>query len=114
MENTLWSASLLYNYATGIAIEGDYYTGGSGTPEHRIYYGYMRHEGTSSSAYSAIQGAYMSSTESVTSANCMEFAIVRNNIYRVYISGINAADGTIKIKIEEKHWRHVDNPVIYI
>lgn len=114
MENTLWGASLLYNYATGIAIEGDYYTGGSGTPEHRIYYGYMRHEGTSSSAYSAIQGAYMSSTESVTSANCMEFAIVRNNIYRVYISGINAADGTIKIKIEEKHWRHVDNPVIYI
>lgn len=114
MENTLWSASLLYNYATGIAIEGDYYTGGSGTPEHRIYYGYMRHEGTSSSAYSAIQGAYMSSPESVTSANCMEFAIVRNNIYRVYISGINAADGTIKIMIEEKHWRHVDNPVIYI
>lgn len=114
MENTLWSASLLYNYATGIAIEGDYYTGGSGIPEHRIYYGYMRHEGTSSSAYSAVQGADMSSTESVTSANCMEFGIVRNNIYRVYISSINAADGTIKIKIEEKHWRHVDNPTIYI
>lgn len=114
MENTLWSASRLYNYATGIVIEGDYYTGGSGTPEHRIYYGYMRHEGTSSSAYSAVQGADMSSIESVTSANCMEFAIVRNNIYRVYISGINATDGKIKIKIEEKHWRHVDNPTIYI
>ena len=44
----------------------------------------------------------------------MNFGIVRNNIYRVSIEGMDAQEGTIKIKIEEKHWRHVDNPVIYI
>lgn len=114
MENTLWGASLLYNYATGIAIEGDYYIGGSGTPEHRIYYGYMRHQGISANAYPAMLGSAMSTTATSTSSNCMEYGIVRNNIYRVYISGISATDGSLKIKIEETKWRHVDNPTIYI
>ena len=117
MENTLWGASLLYNYATGIAIEGDYYFNGTGEPEHRVFYGYLRHNGTSASAYSAMLGSAMNTTATSTSSNCMEYGIVRNNIYRVYISKINSIqDNTlvIKIKIEEKHWRHVDNPVIYI
>lgn len=117
MENTLWGASLLYNYATGIAIEGDYYFNGTGTPEHRIFYGYLRHNGTSASAYSAMLGSAMNTMATSTSSNCMEYGIVRNNIYRVYISKINSIqDNTlvIKIKIEEKKWRHVDNPTIYI
>lgn len=117
MENTLWGASLLYNYATGIAIEGDYYFNGTGTPEHRIFYGYLRHNGTSASAYSAMLGSAMSTTATSTSSNCMEYGIVRNNIYRVYISKINSIQDNnllIKIKIEEKKWRHVDNPTIYI
>jgi len=114
MENTLWSASLLYNYATGIAIEGDYYTNGTGTPAHRIFYGYLRHQGSSANAYAATLGKNMSKTATTTANNCMEFGIVRNNIYRVCIEKINWVEGTIKLKVEETKWRHVDNPVIYI
>ena len=117
MENTLWGASLLYNYATGIAIEGDYYFNGTGEPEHRVFYGYLRHNGTSASAYSAMLGSAMNTMATSTSSNCMEYGIVRNNIYRVYISKINSIQDNnllIKIKIEETKWRHVDNPTIYI
>lgn len=120
MENTLWKSSVLYNYATGLAIEGDYYTSGidytnpANKPTHLIYYGYLRHQGSSTSAYAATQGKNMSKTASTTAANCMEFGIVRNNIYRVSIEKVNVVEGTIKLKIEEKHWRHVDNPIIYI
>lgn len=114
MENTLWGSSLLYNYATGLAIEGDYYFNGTGTPEHRIYYGYLRHQGISASAYPAMLGKDMITTATSTSSNCMEYGIVRNNIYRVYISRINSQDRSIKLIIEEEKWRHVDNPAIYI
>ncbi len=113
MENTLWESTVLYNCATGLAIEGDYYPNGTGTPVHRIFYGYLRHQGTASS-YSAILGKDMSSSATTTATNCMEYGIVRNNIYRVRIDKINLVQGTIKIRIEEKHWRHVDNPVIYL
>ena len=113
MENTLWGASRLYNYATGIAIEGDYYYNGTGTPEHRIFYGYMRHNGTSASAYAAMLGADLSNTETSTSANCMEFGVVRNNIYRIYISKINSINNmTIKIKV--KKWDKFEHEVIYM
>ena len=113
MENTLWGASRLYNYATGIAIVGDYYYNGTGTPEHRIFYGYMRHNGTSASAYAAMLGADLSNTETSTSANCMEFGVVRNNIYRIYISKINSINNmTIKIKI--KKWDKFEHEVIYM
>lgn len=120
MENTLWESSRLYNCATGLAIEGDYYTNGidytnpANKPTHLIYYGYLRHQGSSTSAYAATQGKNMSKTASTTAANCMEFGIVRNNIYRVSIEKVNVVEGTIKLNIEEKHWRHVDNPTIYI
>jgi hypothetical protein len=112
MENTLWSASLLYNNATGIAIEGDYYISGTDTPEHRIFYGYLRHQGSSASAYSATLGAEMSSTETTTAANCMEFGIVRNNIYRVYISKINSI--SIQLNIKVKKWDQFTHETIYM
>ena len=108
MENTLWSASLLYNYATGLAIEGDYYYDGTGTPVHRIFYGYLRHQGSSSS-YSVILGKEMSSTETTTSDNCMEFGIVRNNIYRVSIESITE-DFRIKVKL----WDKFEHATIYM
>jgi hypothetical protein len=113
MENTLWSASRMFNYATGIAIEGDYYTGGTGTPQHRIYYGYLRHQGTSSSAYPASLGSDLSSSETSTSSNCMEFGIVRNNIYRVYISKINQ-EGHLTINIKVKKWDKFTHATIYM
>lgn len=114
MENTLWGASRLFNFATGIAVEGDYYTNGAGTPQHRIYYGYMRHQGTSSSSYTAKLGADMSTTEASTSANCMEFGIVRNNIYRVYISRIGKTEGDITIHIKVKKWDIFEHAPIYM
>ena len=112
MENTLWESSRLFTCATGIAIEGDYYFNGTGTPLHRIFYGYLRHQGTASS-YSATLGANMSSTETTTATNCMEFGIVRNNIYRVYISKINSIQNmTINIKV--KKWDRFEHAVIYM
>lgn len=114
-ENTLKPESHLKKYATGIAFEGNYYTGGTGTPQKRVYYHYLRHQGESASgSYHASQWSGLSDTETSSSSVSMNFGIVRNNIYRVSIEGIDAQEGTIKIKIEEKHWRHVDNPTIYI
>lgn len=115
-ENTLKPESHLKKYATGIAFEGNYYAAGSNTPQKRVYYHYLRHqgEGSASSSYHASQWDGLSDTETSSSSVSMNFGIVRNNIYRVSIEGIDAQEGTIKIKIEEKHWRHVDNPVIYI
>lgn len=107
MENTLWKESLLYNYATGLAVEGDYYTAGI-LKDHRIYYGYLRHNGSSSSAYQAYKGSEMSKTATVTSANAMEYGIVRNNIYRVFISKIKKDEVTeepkITLGIKVKNW----------
>ena len=114
-ENTLMPSSYLMNYATGIAFEGNYYSAGSTTPVKRVYYHYLRHQGESASgSYHASQWSGLSDTESSSSSVSMNFGIVRNNIYRVSIEGIDAQEGTIMIKIEEKHWRHVDNPTIYI
>lgn len=116
-ENTLWNASLLYNYATGLAIEGDYYVGGTGEPQHRIYYGYLRHNGSSASAYHAMLGAELVATEKATSANAMEFGIVRNNIYRVYISKINkevTGSSSITLNIKVKKWDVFTHKTIYM
>lgn len=116
-ENTLWDASLLYNYATGLAIEGDYYVGGTGEPQHRIYYGYLRHNGSSASAYHAMLGAELVATEKATSANAMEFGIVRNNIYRVYISKINkevTGSSSITLNIKVKKWDVFTHKTIYM
>lgn len=116
-ENTLWNASLLYNYATGLAIEGDYYVGGTGEPQHRIYYGYLRHNGSSASAYHAMLGAELVATEKATSANAMEFGIVRNNIYRVYISKINkevTGSSSITLNIKVKKWDVFTHKPIYM
>ena len=114
-ENTLRPSSHLKKYATGIVFEGNYYAAGSATPQKRVYYHYLRHQGEfTSGSYHASQWSGLSDTETSSSSVSMNFGIVRNNIYRVSIEGMDAQEGTIKIKIEEKHWRHVDNPVIYI
>lgn len=117
-ENTLPDDSPLYYYATGIAIEGDYYTGDDPSKrEHRIYFSYIRHQGESSDAYFALLPSELSTTEKTSSAKPMNFGIVRNNIYRISIEKVleKAPDEPrITIKIEEEKWRHVDNPAIYI
>lgn len=120
MENTLPDESPLYYYATGIAIEGDYYTDNNKSDptkrEHRIYFGYIRHQGESATSYDALLPSELDATVKTSSAKPMNFGIVRNNIYRISIDKVLEKDGApkIKIKIEEEKWRHVDNPEIYI
>lgn len=118
VENTLWSASVIYYYATGLAIEGDYYKDGKGTPDHRIYYGYLRHNGTLSGSYKAYKGSNVSTTETTTSETAMEYGIVRNNIYRVYISSISkdvvTGDAEITLQIEVKNWDVFEHAPIYM
>lgn len=113
MENTLLPESYLYYHATGIAIEGYYYAGGltDESPKRLVYYGYLRHQGEGTT-YDITTSNNVEELPSTSVA--MNFGIVRNNIYRIYISGIEVVEGTIKLNIEEKHWRHVDNPTIYI
>ncbi len=113
-ENTLMPTSYLKNYATGVAFEGYYYFGGTGTGEKRVYYHFLRHQGESSASYQT--KLYSDITGSETCANDvpMNFGVVRNNIYRISIESISPMGEYIKIKIEEEKWRHVDNPAIYI
>lgn len=120
MENTLPDNSPLYYYATGIAIEGDYYIGNNTTDatkrEHRIYFGYIRHQGDAE-AYDALLPTQLDATLKTSDQKPMNFGIVRNNIYRIYIDKViekTVEAPRLKIKIEEEKWRHVDNPIIYI
>jgi hypothetical protein len=121
MENTLPDASPLYYYATGIAIEGDYYIGNNTTDatkrEHRIYFGYIRHQGESAASYDALLPSELSSSVMTSSTYPMNFGIVRNNIYRISIDKVlekTEEAPKLKIKIEEEKWRHVEHPSIYI
>lgn len=112
-ENTLMPTSYLKKYATGIAFEGDYYQGSvEGTPEHRVYYHYIRHQGEQSTEYEAKQWNELINTQASAADTPMNIGIVRNNIYRISIKGEGL--GTLKIQVQETKWRHVDNPTIYI
>ena len=116
-ENTLLPSSHLKKYATGIAFEVKYYVNGTGTPSTKVYYHYLRHQGESYGTYKAKLWSELDNLESISSHDPvipMCFGIVRNNIYRVSIESMNQVEGTLKIKIEEEKWRHVDNPAIYI
>jgi len=108
-------SSYLKKYATGLAFEVKYYASASATPVTRVYYHYLRHQGEKETgSYQAKQWTDLIDTETGSSTVSMNHGIVRNNIYRVSIESFSDVDGTIKINIEEKHWRHVDNPTIYI
>jgi len=120
-ENTLPKESPLYYYATGIAIEGDYYIGNvkddATKREHRIYFGYIRHQGDKSTSYEALLPSDLN-TETLTSeANPMNFGIVRNNIYRISIDKVHEkVDETPKVtlKIKVKKWDKFEHEPIYM
>ena len=113
-ENTLKPASPLKKYATGLAFEIKYYVTADATPVTRVYYHYLRHQGEmSSGSYQAYLWADLSD-ETTCGTTPMNYGIVRNNIYRVTVNSFTPLEGVLKITIEEKHWRHVDNPTIYI
>ena len=118
-ENTIGATTPIYYYATGLAFEGYYYKDGAKTGgERRVYYHFLRHQGEQSVAYNAINAeglaAFDKSTTIGSDGTPMNFGIVRNNIYRVSVDKINAAAGTIRLTIEEKPWRYVEHPAIYL
>lgn len=113
MENTLLpGVTPLYYHATGIAIEGYYYAGGleSGTPTRCVYYGYLRHQGDSESY--EIQTTN-NTDELSSSATAMNMGIVRNNIYRVWIGGIDSK-GSLDLHIKVKKWDKFTHATIYM
>lgn len=119
VENTLPDNSSLYFYATGIAIEGDYYTGDDITQkEHRVYYTFIRHQGEKSMAYEALLPSELASTVLTSSENPMNFGIVRNNIYRVYVDHVKAKTVTeepkVTLKIKVKKWDKFEHAPIYM
>ena len=114
-ENTLMPTSPLKKYATGLAFEVKYYASATATPVTRVYYHYLRHQGEQATgSYQAKQWSDLSDDETSSSNVSMNFGVVRNNIYRVSIESFSPIEGTLKIRVEEKHWRHVDNPDIYL
>lgn len=115
MENALQTGSYLFSFATGVVIEGDYYQGGfSGTKTQRIYYGYLRHDGTSSSAYQARLGAAfeLDKASAVPPVSPMEYGVVRNNIYRIYVSSITPESMILSLKV--KKWDPFTHSWIYM
>ena len=123
MENTLPAevtpTTPLFTYATGVIIEGDYYTGGDLTvapTETRVYIGYLMHQ-NGSATYSPFMSNDASVRTAVPSSTAMNYGVVRNNIYRISIEKVSKKtpdQPKLTIRIEEEKWRHVDNPTIYI
>lgn len=113
-ENTLMPSSHLKKYATGLAFEVKYYANSSvTTPETHVYYHYLRHQGElSTGSYQAKQWADLSDTETGSSTISMNHGIVRNNIYRVEISGFS--DEGIDLKIKVKKWDKFEHAPIYM
>ena len=114
-ENTLMPTSPLKKYATGLAFEVSYYASATATPQKNVYYHFLRHQGEQATgSYQAKKWEEITNSDTGSSTTAMNIGVVRNNIYRVAVEGFSTVEGTIKLRVEEKHWRHVDNPVIYL
>ena len=117
MENTLMPTSHLKKYATGLAITGHYYSKSGSTytdQGERIYYGYLRHQGESTTAtYKAWKQDQLADDAIGSDGTPMNFGIVRNNIYRVSIEGINS-ESNMTIKIKVKKWDKFTHSMIYM
>lgn len=113
MENTLLQQSLLYYHATGIALEGWYYHGGinaDASPQRYVYYGYLRHQGEGTS-YEITTSNDVNALP--TTGVAMNFGIVRNNIYRVWIGSIDAKRN-LHLRIVVKNWDVFTHKQIYM
>lgn len=124
-ENALRLDSPLYYYATGVAIEGDYYKRDETTPTHYVYYGYLRHQGEGykdGKTYYTLRTAedLQESREQEKAGDQntkMNFGVVRNNIYRISIDGITKKGDEspeIKLQIKVKKWDTFTHSTIYM
>ena len=126
-ENTLLpiiAPAPLYYYATGLAIEGDYYESGwegwekeTAEPnpkvQHLIYYGYLRHQGEGDGTYTIRAADDLSQEETYNTTTPMNFGVVRNNIYRISIDQITEKRD-IQLKITVKKWDQFEHDIIYM
>lgn len=115
-ENTLLTTAPLYYYATGVAIEGDYYKDGNlaHDPKHLIYYGYLRHQGEGTEPYIIKDRAGLNTSKSATySSPAMNYGVVRNNIYRISIDKITEK-GDLELIITVKKWDTFTHSWIYM
>ena len=124
-ENTLPKDAPLYNYATGLCIEGDYYIKGWETAaepdgsnpkvEHLVYYGFLRHEGESTEAYDIYTKEELDEKMTdLKSAFPMNFGVVRNNIYRISIGTITEKGPKMELQIEVKKWDKFEHKTIFM
>lgn len=113
MENTLIPASKLYYHATGVAIIGYYYYGGTGTGERYVYLGYLRHQGEGETYDIQPSTTPLETTDEMGGTTAMNFGIVRNNIYRVNINSIDSK-GNITLRIVVKKWDPFTHETIYM
>lgn len=119
-ENALALSENVYNYATGLIIEGDYYTNDDvSTRAHRVYYGYIHHASRTNSpdAYKAYRHADLDNTLTnnypTDPTSPMFYGVVRNNIYRVHIGKVFQR-GTLSYSIRVKRWDKFTHEVIYM
>lgn len=137
-ENTLLPDSYLKYYATGVVFEVDFYKDvnkpNPPQKETRKYYHCLRHQGETLDGPNKnfetkrLDEDHGHKSFAEDKETCyvkgkpheddvlvpMRCGIVRNNIYRISVTGFSDEDGTIILSIEEEKWRHVDNPPIYI
>ena len=113
MENTLSTESYLYYYATGIAIIGYYYAGGTGTGTRLVYLGYLRHQGDSETYNVSPYTTPLGTSEKLGTTTPMNFGVVRNNIYRVCINSIDKK-GSLELAIKVKKWDSFTHDFIYM
>lgn len=119
-ENTLNGNSPLYYYATGVAIEGDYYTKNADDTydvEHRVYYGYLRHRGEpmkqGESTYKIKAATDLEKGLTNDGETPMNFGVVRNNIYRISIDRITEKKD-LELTIRVKKWDTFTHDIIYM
>lgn len=113
MENTLLPESKLYYHATGIAIVGYYYTNGTGPGDRLVYLGYLCHQGDAASYDIAPYTTPLATDATMGTTTAMKYGIVRNNIYRVSINGIDKK-GVLDLKIKVKKWDPYTHSFIYM
>ena len=117
MENTLWSSSSLAGYATGLIIKGKLYEKKEDSGKiwyeaiidpDRTYYNFIRHHGPDYGSTKTFSAYTTLNPTDVAGATPMQFGIVRNNLYRIYINSV-ADPSTLKaeldIKIYVRPWR---------
>lgn len=113
MENTLNTTTKPYYYATGVAVVGDYYVNGKGTPTTYVYLSYLRHQGDAESYNILPYTTPLEKTETMGATPAMKYGVVRNNIYRISIKSIDKK-GSMELSIKVKKWDPYIHDYIYM